>query len=69
MAKKFRVRINRSRLHKNMSKQEGRALTAEELNRWLEEAGFTHDGDDYWIVSEPDLGHLDPSEVLSVEDA
>ena len=68
MAKKLRVRIDRSRLHKNMSKQEGRVLNAEELNKWLEEAGFTHDEDDYWIVTEADLGHLDPSEVMSVED-
>jgi len=69
MANKLRIRINWPRLLANMSKQEGRAMSREEVRQWLVDAGFTHDEDDYWIVKEPDLGQLEPSEVISVEDA
>lgn len=69
MAQHLRIRINWARLQQNMSKQEGRALGDDELRQWLTDAGFTHERDGSWLVNEPDLGHLDPSEVTSVEDA
>lgn len=69
MAQHLRIRIDWAKLKQNMSKQEGRAMGDEELRQWLTDAGFTFDGKDAWLVSEPDLGHLDPSEVVSVEDA
>ena len=69
MAQHLRIRINWGRLKQNMSKQEGRAVGEDELRQWLKDAGFTPDSDETWLVHEPDLGHLDPSEVTSVEDA
>lgn len=68
MGKQLRIRINWPRLLENMSKQEGRAMTRVEVEQWLTDAGFVHERDDFWLVSEPDLGHLDPSEVISAED-
>jgi hypothetical protein len=38
------------------------------VRRWLVEAGFTPT-DAGWLVDEPNLGQLDPSEVAAVEDA
>ena len=69
MANKLRILINWPRLLTNLSKQEGRAMSREEVRQWLVDAGFTHDKDDYWFVNEPDLGHLEPNEVISVDDA
>jgi hypothetical protein len=68
MANQLRIRIDWVRLQQNMSKQEGRAVGDDEIHQWLTDAGFTRDREDSWIVNEPDLGHLDPAEVLSVED-
>jgi hypothetical protein len=69
MANRLRIRLNWPRLLANLSKQEGRAMARDEVRQWLVDAGFTHDEDDFWFVDEPDLGQLDPSEVISVEDA
>jgi hypothetical protein len=69
MANRLRIRLNWPRLLSNLSKEEGRAVTPDEVRQWLVDAGFTHDHGDWWLVDEPDLGHLDPSEVTSVEDA
>ena len=69
MANKLRIRINWPRLLANLSKQEGCPMSREEVRQWLVDAGFTQDEDDFWFVKEPDLGHLDPTEVISVEDA
>ena len=43
-------------------------MSDDELRQWLSDAGFTREPDESWIVSEPDLGHLDPTEVVSIED-
>lgn len=43
-------------------------MTRVEVEQWLADAGFVREGDEDWLVSEPDLGQLDPSEVLSVQD-
>ncbi len=69
MANRFRIRINWRRLLTNMSRQDGRAMSRDEVRQRLVDAGFTHDQDDYWFVNEPDLGQLNPSEVISVDDA
>ncbi|HEV2296536.1 MAG TPA: hypothetical protein VGR35_22020 [Tepidisphaeraceae bacterium] len=69
MAKQLRIRINWPQLLANTSKQEGRTMTRVEVEQWLTDAGFVHEREDFWIVSEPNLGHLDPSEVISAEDA
>ena len=68
MSKKLLIRINLEKVRANMSKQEGRQLSEREVQDWLSDANFTAVGDQ-WLVNEPDLGQLDPSEVLSVEDA
>ena len=66
MNRRLRVRLNLPRLTEHLSREEKRALSVEEVNQWLEDAGFvkTNGG---WEVDEPNLGHLDPSEVISVE--
>lgn len=68
MANQLRIRINWPRLLDNLSKQEGREMPRAKVEQWLIEAGFAHDREDAWVVSELDLGHLDPSEVISAED-
>ena len=66
MAKRVRIKVNLPALLVDLSREEGRAITAEEALHWLHEAGFSRDGA-YWTVTEADLGHLDPSEVLEIE--
>jgi hypothetical protein len=41
-------------------------MPEQEVLQWLVDAGFTRDGD-YWIVTEADLGQVEPSEVLEIE--
>jgi CheY-like chemotaxis protein len=53
----------------NLSEEEGRPFSEEEVHRWLFDAGFTLVHDGRWVVNEADLGQLDPSEVRSLEDA
>ncbi len=43
-------------------------MSEDELRQWLTDAGFIREPDDAWVVNEPDLGHLDPTEVVSIED-
>jgi hypothetical protein len=69
MTNTLRIRINWAVLLENMSKQEGRPMTDDEVRQWLTDAGFTQADDNYWLVSEADLGHLDPTEVISAEEA
>ena len=68
MPKKLLIRIDIASLRTNMSKEEGRPLSDDEIRQWLVDAGFTPSGD-RWQVAERDLGQLDPAEVKSVEDA
>jgi hypothetical protein len=49
----------------HLSREEGRPVSEADATRWLEDAGFVRSSD-YWIVSEADLGQLDPSEVSEV---
>jgi hypothetical protein len=60
------VRINLGTLRRKMSQEEGTELSEAQIQHWLIDAGFERT-DQEWIVKEEDLGHLDPSEVSSVE--
>lgn len=66
MNRRLRVRINMPAVIQHLSREERRAVSADEVRQWLEDAGFTRHNDD-WEVEEANLGHLDPSEVVSVE--
>jgi len=68
VSKKLLICIDIASLRTNMSKEEGRQLSDDEIHQWLVEARFTPSGDQ-WMVEERDLGQLDPAEVKSVEDA
>ena len=67
MYKKFLIAIDMKALRANMSKEEGRPLSDQEVCQWLIDAGFIATGD-HWVVEERDLGQLDPSEVISIAD-
>jgi hypothetical protein len=66
MNRRLRVRINMPVVIQHLSREEQRAVSTDEVRQWLEDAGFARLNDD-WEVDEADLGHLDPSEVISVE--
>jgi hypothetical protein len=68
MPKRVIVDVNLSLVAANLSKEERRQVSEHEVRQWLHDAGFRPLGD-RWIVHEPDLGQLDPSEVRSLEDA
>ena len=68
MAKRLLVDIDLAILSSHLSKEEGRLVDEAETRKWLTDAGFEQFGE-RWIVDEPDLGQLDPSEVRSLEDA
>ena len=65
--KRLRIRINLALLRANVSEADARAWSEAEVLQWLQDAGFTADGD-WWIAGESDLGQLDPAEVTAVED-
>lgn len=66
MIKRVRIKLDIPAVVAHLSKEEGRALSTEEVLRWLGEAGFVRDGA-YWNVAESDLGQVEPSEVLEIE--
>jgi hypothetical protein len=68
MPKRVIVDINLSAVAANLSKEERRHVSELEVRQWLHDAGFRPHGK-RWIVNELDLGHLDPTEVRSLEDA
>jgi len=68
MPKRVIVDVNLAAVAANLSKEERRHVSEHEVRQWLRDAGFSPHGE-RWIVDEPDLGHLDPSEVRSLEDA
>ena len=68
MPKRVIVDIDLSAVSANLSKEEQRHVSEQEVRQWLRDAGFLPRGD-RWIVNELDLGQLDPSEVRSLEDA
>ena len=68
MTKKLLIRLHLDRIRANLAKEDGREWSDDDVRRWLVEAGFTP-SDGGWLVDEPNLGQLDPSEVAAVEDA
>jgi hypothetical protein len=66
MNRQVRIRVNMPVLIRNMSREEGQPVSADDVTQWLRDAGFVQ-SNDYWIVAEVELGHLDPSEVICVE--
>jgi hypothetical protein len=66
MPKRVIADINLSVVAANLSEEEGRAVDEAEVRQWLHDAGFRPHGE-RWIVDEPDLGQLAPSEVRSIE--
>ena len=68
MPKRVIVDIDLTAVAENLSSEERRVVDAAEVRQWLLDAGFRPHGD-RWIVAEPDLGHLEPSEVRSLDDA
>ena len=67
MKRRVRVQLNMPTLISNRSRDEGRAVTQEEVFEWLKDAGFTREDETHWTVFEADMGQLDPSEVLAVQ--
>lgn len=65
MARRFLVKIRLGVLRSNLSRADGYDYTQAEVIQWLKDAGFSPAGES-WNVSESDLGHLDPSEVVEV---
>ncbi len=67
MQRRLRVKLNMPVLIAHLSRDEKRALSEQEVTAWLKDAGFSRHEETYWIVSEPDLGQVEPDEVLEVE--
>lgn len=67
MARRLRVKLNLPLLAANLSKEDARTVTEAEVSQWLRDAGFAQSGE-WWFVAEPDLGQIDPSEVLAIEE-
>ena len=66
---RFRVKLDIPAIARHLSREEGRDIHQDEIHTWLQEAGFIQDpaNSDLWIVSEADLGQVNPSEVLSLD--
>ena len=67
MPRLFSIAIDLDRLRENLSKEEGRPMTAAEVLDWLRDAGFVQVPGGSWNVRECDLGHLTPDEVLAAD--
>ena len=66
MSRWIRVGLRREVLREHLARENGSNPTDAAIDQWLQEAGFTHRGEDLWVVREADLGHLHPSEVSTV---
>ena len=62
---KFLVMLNLKKIRSQLAAADAVAYTDEDVRKWLRDAGFEAQGNK-WIVSEADLGHVDPSEVLEI---
>jgi len=68
LARIFRITIDWDRLAASLSREHGQPQSRGQIESWLRAAGFTAEADGiHWRVHESDLGHLDPSEVLTAE--
>ncbi len=66
MSTRVRIKLDLPLLIAHLSREDGRSVTEPEVLQWLVDAGFTRDGE-HWIVTEADLGQVEPSEVLEIE--
>jgi hypothetical protein len=67
MSPRLRVKLNLAAIVDHLSREEGRAHNRDDVLAWLSDAGFTRGDDDWWIVSEADLGQVEPTEVTQIE--
>ncbi|HEX4124304.1 MAG TPA: hypothetical protein VHY37_06210 [Tepidisphaeraceae bacterium] len=58
--------IDIEKLRGNLARADQRDFSLDQVQSFLADAGFKRT-DAGWLVSEENLGHLDPSEVLSAE--
>ena len=65
---RFLVRVRMSVLRQHLSTADHCEYTREAVEAWMRDAGFKPSGD-YWLVEEPDLGYLKPSEVSELRPA
>ena len=65
--RRFRVEIDLAKVSEHMSREEGRPVSTDEIRQLLKDARFKPIDVKHWSVAEPDIGILDPSEVISIE--
>ena len=66
-SKRLLVEVDLAVLAAHLAEEQGQSVEMPEVRQWLQDAGFTpHETG--WIVPEPELGQLDPSEVIWVQD-
>jgi len=65
--RKLRVKLDLRRIVAQLSREDQRRMTEEEVLEWLRDAGFVRESATHWIVAEADLGQVQPSEVLECE--
>ena len=63
MPRTFVLKLNLDRLRQQLSREEGRPISMDELHHWLRDAGFRQTANG-WEIEERHLGQLLPSEVL-----
>jgi hypothetical protein len=62
---KYVVLLNIEKIQASLSTADGTSYTEAQVRQWLLDAGFEPHGNQ-WIVSEADLGQVDPSEVKEI---
>ena len=63
---RFVVRVDLERVRKSVSHADGMNYSEEAITQLLEASGFIPQPDGSWIVSESDLGLLQPDEIISL---
>jgi hypothetical protein len=66
---RLRVHIRLDRLRAHLAAEDKEPKTELDVLTWLADARFIRGDGPWWLVDEPDLGQLRPSEVAGVEDA
>ena len=61
----YRVELYLDLVRRNLSREDRRVWTDDDVRKWLAEAGFVCN-DQTWIVAEADLGQLRPEEVRRI---
>jgi len=64
----FRVQIDLLAVCEKLSREDQRPYSDADVRKWLADAGFVVAPEEFWIVREPDLGHLTPDEVTSIDE-